>query len=172
MGNLRDRKVDLLSTDTLDFHGRQIKNAADAVDPLDYVTFQQLTKAVKSLLDQIAALGDGGTGGGGNATTTGWYVVPIIGGGALPAPSKGYTQNLVATGNIVLTNLSDNTQTSWILRFVQDSTGGRTLTFGTNYIGVTDLALLTDPSTRSMLHFTTRPDGKCEMNFVSTGLAI
>jgi hypothetical protein len=39
---LQNSRVDLLSVRNLDFKGRQIKNAGNAVDPQDYVTLSQL----------------------------------------------------------------------------------------------------------------------------------
>ena len=47
--SLRDRKVDLLSTQNLDFHGRRVSNAGDAQAPQDYVTLTQ----AKSLIDTV-----------------------------------------------------------------------------------------------------------------------
>ena len=47
--NLRFNKVDSLTTQLINFHQRRITNAADAVDPQDYVTLAQ----VKELLANV-----------------------------------------------------------------------------------------------------------------------
>lgn len=106
-------------------------------------------------------------------TSANWFEVAVdASGSAVPDISKGYTQNVIATLDVTIANPVRTSQVSWILRFVQDTTGGWTLSFDTDFIGVANLAILTDPNTRTMIHFTVRPDGKSEMNFISTGLAI
>lgn len=124
-----------------------------------YQALTRLSSAVKDVSQQV--------------TFPGWFEVPVdASGNAVPVISQGITQNIVATLSVLLANPTQLSQTSWILRFVQDATGGWELTFDTDYIGVADMALITEPNTRTMIHFTTRPDGKTEMNWISTGLAI
>jgi hypothetical protein len=53
--NLRETKVDLLSTKNLDFHQRQIKNAAPAVEDYDYVVLKQLNDAINTINKSISS---------------------------------------------------------------------------------------------------------------------
>ncbi len=59
--NIIDRNVDLLVTRIIDFHGRRITNANDAIGDSDYVTKRQLDASI----DAISV----GGGGGGSLTS-------------------------------------------------------------------------------------------------------
>lgn len=129
-----------------------------------------LYQALKKLSSAVASVATVVTKG---SSPFGWFEIPVDpSGNALPVPSNGYTQVISATQAIFVENVTDRAQTSWILRIVQDGTGGWEVVFDTGYVGISDLAIITEPNTRTMIHFTTRPDGICEMNFFSTGLAI
>lgn len=123
-------------------------------------------------LTQMSRVINNNAGNQGTTTGAGWYEVPVDNmGNAVPDLSKGYTQNVLATSATLISNSANKSQTTFVLRFIQDATGGHDITFGTDYLGVDNLAILTDPNTRTMIHFTVRPDGMIEMNFMSTGLA-
>lgn len=80
---LRDRKVDLLSTEVIDFHGRQIKNAGDGVDDLDYVTVRQLNKAISGVSSSTIST-PAGTG-----TGVATYVLEVLGNLAIEVNAAG-----------------------------------------------------------------------------------
>lgn len=62
MGNLRDRKIDSITTAVVNFNGRQVKNAADAVDSQDYVTLSQLKKSIGRIKPSIVQETTSGAG--------------------------------------------------------------------------------------------------------------
>lgn len=53
---LQSNKVDLLSTQLIDFNQRRITNAANAVNQQDYVTLAQLNTAIAGIATQVAAI--------------------------------------------------------------------------------------------------------------------
>ena len=52
---LQDR-VSYLTANVIDFKGRRISNASDAVSPKDYVTKQQLDNAIASVNNEITKI--------------------------------------------------------------------------------------------------------------------
>ncbi len=75
MGNLRDRRLDSLTTEVVDFKGRQIKNAGAAVDDSDYVILSQLNSAIKGVSNVTKPSAVTPTAG----TVSNTYILEVLG---------------------------------------------------------------------------------------------
>lgn len=129
MNTLQGSKVDFLTTRNLDFHQRQIKNAAPSVDQFDYV----IRKELDALQTQVNVLGSSGVSGSVNVTARSQ---------TLSAASTTITQSAPAADGLLL-----------FIQLVQDGTGGRQITWGGTFSSNTPNQIDTTASTNALFQF-------------------
>jgi hypothetical protein len=104
--NLRSNKVDALTTQSQNFHGRRITNAANAVNPQDYVTLSQLNAAIAGIQQNV----DKSTTNINNSTTV---------------TSTAVVQLITLSSNLVITpSISPVVNGVLIIILTQNGTGG------------------------------------------------
>ena len=106
---------------------------------------------------------------------TGGYYTLTYAASIIPDLANGINQALTATGNVSLSApiYTNGTLTAGILfsyKHIQDTTGGRTLTFSSGYVGVTDQDPSLDANTYTNYTFRYNPLGKWELVGVLKGL--
>jgi hypothetical protein len=126
-----------------------------------------------------SAIGALSTGGGGTSAN-GYYVILLVLTGLLysatPVLAQGSNQEVILIQPLVaiVTPTGGATSDIWTLYVVQDSAGGRLVTFDSGYAGNAALPgmLTTAANTYSALVFVIRPDGKSALTAITTGMPV
>jgi hypothetical protein len=128
--NLRSNKVDSLSTQSQNFHGRRITNASDAIDPQDYVTLAQLNAATANIqqnVDNSKTNINNSTIITGGAAVIDYHTVSgalAISASVMPAPTNGLLR-------VFLTMASGAVQPTWNASDFSLTPGEISITVGT-----------------------------------------
>lgn len=119
-----------------------------------------------------ASFSGGGGGGGGGSPVAGQYIVvtPALGVATIDL-SYGDWSTFEITGSATPTVISNPIHTStnqhFVIKLVQDSTGGRSFSFGSAYHGAQDQAWTdNNPGVEWTAGFVVRPDGNSDMLWI------